>query len=243
MRKHSTILYVGLYFAVAALGIFVFYKCIDLGMQRFFPEIETEKYSEESVEIATEEAVVFEPITEPETEAEIEITETEAKIETDTEATTETVPESRAAIQPSICAVAESADQGNRQECVVTDDLMLLARLIQSEAGADICTDEHQRAVASVLMNHVASPYFPNTIYGCIFVGWVDGGIKNYGIGSVEKFYSLVPSERAIANAQYVLTYGSTVGDAIYQAEFIQGEVVAVFSYPGTGYATTYICR
>lgn len=127
---------------------------------------------------------------------------------------------------------------------VCTDsDLMLLAKLIQSEAGYDFCTDEHQRAVASVLLNHVASPYFNDSIYGCIFSGWVDGGNKNYGIGSYAEFMSIVPSERAIANAQYVMTYGSTVGDAIYQAEFIQGEIVAVFSYPGTGAMTTYICR
>lgn len=120
-------------------------------------------------------------------------------------------------------------------------DLMLLAKLIQNEAGADYCSDEHQRAVASVLMNHVASPYFHDTIEGCIFVGWTDNGIKNYGIGSVADFMALIPSERAIANAEYVLTHGSTIGDAIYQSEYIFGEIVAVYDY-GIG-LQTYICR
>ena len=232
--KRDLIITLLVYIATIALGIAVMYGITALAVERLFPEVETEKYVEESVGIATDEAVVFEPITEPETE-----TETTA-LETETEASPETTIETEIQLlNTPICKEISYNEVYNAEN----DDLMLLARLIQNEAGADICTDEHQRAVASVLMNHVASPYFPNTVYGCIFSGWVDNGNKDYGIGSVAQFYSLVPTERAIANAQYVLTYGSTVGDAIYQAEFIQGEIVAVFEYPDSGLSTTYICR
>jgi hypothetical protein len=195
-------------------------------------------------ETVAETEVRFSPI-ETETESET----TTAVTETELETTSETVPTVCEEIQPSteeVSSVYVDTHAEVTPLAVCNDsDLMLIAKLIQSEAGYDFCSDEHQRAVASVLLNHVAStsPDFPDSVYGCIFSGWVDGGIKHYGIGSYAKFMSIVPSERAIANAQYVMTYGWTVGDAIYQAEFIPDghEVVAVFDY-GIG-MPTYICR
>jgi len=201
----------------------------------------TETAPERSVETETE--IIF---TEIEEAADEPTTESETIL---TESTDEEVSESREEVQPSITEVSSVYADTHAEVTPLTvcndSDLMLIAKLIQSEAGYDFCSDEHQRAVASVLLNHVASPSpdFPDTVYGCIFSGWVDEGIKHYGIGSYAEFMSIVPSERAIANAAYVMQYGSTVGDAIYQAEFVQGETVAVFSYPGTGAMTTYICR
>ena len=203
----------------------------------------------DTTEAETEAVIVFEEV------KEIPSDETEAEIQPlYAEESNATLSEGREDIQPGfeeVSVIYASAGEVLTEPetvplAICTDsDLLLLAKLIQSEAGYDFCSDEHQRAVASVLLNHVASPSpdFPDSVYGCIFSGWVDGGIKHYGIGSYAEFMSIVPSERAIANAAYVMQYGSTVGDAIYQAEFIQGEIVAVFSYPGTGAMTTYICR
>lgn len=218
--------------------VYRFWATVDEKLKARFPETEIEtvetetQFEEQPIETETEIEIVFEPI---DTEY-VTTTETEAYsapvTAADTEAYTELVTTAE--------TVAYEAPQYN------DSDLMLLAKLIMNEAGADYCTDEHQRAVASVLLNHVASPSpdFPDTIYGCIMSGWVDNGIKHYGIESPEKFMSLVPTERAIANAQYVLTYGSTVGDAIYQAEFIPDghEVVAIFAYSCSS-TITYICR
>lgn len=200
---------------------YMFWATVDEKLKARYPE------TVEDTEVTVEDSV--------DVERNIEFETTE--IETETSEITQKLNATSEDIQPII--VTEPVVY----EPVEDSDLMLLAKLIQNEAGADYCSDEHQRAVASVLMNHVASPYFPNTIEGCIFVGWTDNGIKNYGIGSVADFMALIPSERAIANAQYVMTYGSTVGDAIYQAEFIPegGEIVAVFDY-GIG-LPTYICR
>lgn len=226
-----------------ALIFAVFYGMfvqIDEKLKARLPET-TEAAPERSVD--TETKIIF---TEIEDETDEPTTESEAILN---ESTDEEVPESSSEIQPSaeeVSSVYVDTYAEVTPLAVCNDsDLMLIAKLIQSEAGYDFCTDAHQRAVASVLLNHVASssPDFPDSVYGCIFSGWIDGGIKHYGIGSYAKFMAIVPSERAIANAQYVMTYGSTVGDAIYQAEFIpEGhEVVAVFDY-GVG-LPTYICR
>lgn len=123
------------------------------------------------------------------------------------------------------------------------DDLMYLAKIVQNEAGCDFCTDEHQRAVASVVINRVNDARFPDTIYGVISQGWNGECPLQYNVGSVERFNSLEPSERALANAQYVLEHGSTVDGGIWQAEFIQGEIVAQFAYPEIYSVVTYICK
>lgn len=218
---------------------YMFWSVLDEKIEAALPETETTECTTECTTVEFEE-ITDEPTTESETILD--------------ESTDEEVPESSQEVQPSVEEVSSVyvdtyADVVETEPAPIVpcteSDLMLIAKLIQSEAGYDFCTDEHQRAVASVLLNHVASssPDFPDSVYGCIFSGWVDNGIKHYGIGSYAEFMAIVPSERAIANAQYVMTYGSTVGDAIYQAEFIpEGhEVVAVFDY-GIG-LPTYICR
>ena len=225
-------------------GLALLSSALIFGCTYMFWSVLDEKIEAALPETAAETEVRFTPI-ETETACETTTTVTETELET----TSETVPTVCEEIQPSteeVSSVYVDTYAEVTPLAVCNDsDLMLIAKLIQSEAGYDFCSDAHQRAVASVLMNHVASssPDFPDTVYGCIFSGWVDGGIKHYGIGSYAEFMSIVPSERAIANAQYVMTYGSTVGDAIYQAEFIpEGhEVVAVFDY-GVG-LPTYICR
>ena len=228
-----------------ALIFAVFYGMfaqIDEKLKARLPET-TEAAPERSVETETE--IIFTEIEESTDEPATEI----QPLFNDT--TDEEVPESSSEIQPSAEEVssvyADTCAEVTPLAVCEDSDLMLIAKLIQSEAGYDFCSDEHQRAVASVLLNHVTStsPDFPDTVYGCIFSGWVDGGIKHYGIGSYAEFMAIVPSERAIANAAYVMQYGSTVGDAIYQAEFIpEGhEVVAVFDYGRPGVLPTYICR
>ena len=120
------------------------------------------------------------------------------------------------------------------------NDLMLLARIVENESGSNWCTDEHQKAVASVVMNRVNDPRFPDSIYGVISQGWNGECPIQYAVGSAERFFGIVPSERAIQNAAYVLENCSTVPEAVWQAQFVQGEILAVFE---TDYSTTYICK
>ena len=82
------------------------------------------------------------------------------------------------------------------------DELMLVARLIQAEAGGG---DEGQLAVASVLYNRVKSSKYPNT---------VTANIRRKGQFSVasdwEAFLSRSYSARALANAKAVFLNGQT---------------------------------
>ena len=86
---------------------------------------------------------------------------------------------------------------------ISVDDLWLVSKIVYAEAGSSWLTDEHQRLVASVLLNRVNSPEFPDDVYSVI----TQRG-QYYPAGSTY-FARLIPSERAIKNALYVLENGS----------------------------------
>lgn len=100
------------------------------------------------------------------------------------------------------------------------EELDLLARVIWSEAGSDWLSDEHQRAVASVVVNRVNDNRFPNTIrevvyqpgqYGCVYNGMI---------------YQ-TPNQRAYDNARFVLENGVTTPiNVVWQAKGRQGKGV-----------------
>lgn len=99
-------------------------------------------------------------------------------------------------------------------------DLDLLARVVNAEAGSDWMTDEHQRAVASVVLNRVADYRFPNTIYGVVYQRGQYACTWN---GMINR----APTQRAIANAKYVLDNGvTTPTNVVFQAQFRQGKGV-----------------
>lgn len=99
-------------------------------------------------------------------------------------------------------------------------ELDLLSRLVNAEAGSDWLTDEHQRAVASVVLNRVADSRFPNTIYSVIYQR---GQYSCTWNGMINK----TPTQRAIDNARYVLENGITIPpNVIFQAQFKQGKGV-----------------
>ena len=100
------------------------------------------------------------------------------------------------------------------------DELDLLSRLVNAEAGSDWLTDEHQRAVASVVLNRVSDNRFPNTIHSVIYQRGQYACTWN---GMINK----MPSQRAVDNARYVLENGVTVPEnVIFQAQFKQGKGV-----------------
>jgi hypothetical protein len=99
-------------------------------------------------------------------------------------------------------------------------DLDLLARVIFSEAGSDWLTDEHQRAVASVVINRVNDSRFPNTIRGVVYQKGQYGCVYN---GMIYK----TPNQRAYDNARYVLENGVTIPtNVVWQAQCKQGNGV-----------------
>lgn len=116
-------------------------------------------------------------------------------------------------------------------------DLDLVSRLLYCEAGASWLTDEFQRLVVSVLVNHVNSPYFPNTIRECIYHG------RDYEPVLTGKIDRVVPDARTIANAKYVLDNGPICPEnVIYQANFRQGSGVYKQFYDSILGTTSYFC-
>ena len=135
-------------------------------------------------------------------------TEVETEVETTVKVTVEAT-ETEAEFEEETEAEAED-DFSN-------DELELLAHLIYAEAGDQ--SDDCQRATGNVVLNRMAHRYYPNTMYGVIYqkgqyaCTWGDCSINR------------TPSERAYANARWLLSgnryFGSS--DYVYQAQFEQG--------------------
>lgn len=99
-------------------------------------------------------------------------------------------------------------------------DLEILAHLLNGEAGADYCSDGLIYYVGSVVLNRVASEYFPDTIEGVVFQ---DGQYACTWDGN----YDREPSERCYRIAEDLLLNGSLLPeDVVFQAEFEQGSGV-----------------
>lgn len=113
---------------------------------------------------------------------------------------------------------------------VESEKKYLLARLVYAEAGGE--SDEHQQAVASVVLNRMNSDKFPDSIDEVIY----QRNPLQYACiedGNIDK----IPDERAIKNAYYIWDNGSILPDnVLYQAEFKQGSGV----YKKIG--NTYFC-
>lgn len=113
-------------------------------------------------------------------------------------------------------------------------DVIDLACIIYAEAGSSWCTDRHQQAVGSVVVNRWKSPRWDDdTIREVIdHEGQYPGTRDN-------RYYD----ERAYQNALHVLEYGPLYEDAVWQAEFTQGTyTIEIFDYSHLGKSTTYIC-
>lgn len=87
------------------------------------------------------------------------------------------------------------------------EDLYWMSRIITAEARGESL--EGQIAVGNVIMNRVASDYFPNTVYEVVFDGIqftpaVTGAIYN------------TPTEQCILAARLALEGVRTVGDSLY---------------------------
>ena len=116
------------------------------------------------------------------------------------------------------------------------EDLYLTAKIIQSEAGSDWITDEHQRLVGSVVLNRVDSPEFPDTVHDVVYQrGQYSGTSSGW-------FAALTPSERAVRNAAYVLEYGSIApASVVFQSNFQQGSGVYK-TISDNALRSTYFC-
>lgn len=117
------------------------------------------------------------------------------------------------------------------------DDLYLLAKVVEVEAGSSWITDEHKQMVASVVVNRVNSPEFPDTMYDVVYQR------RQYAAAGTKYFEKLIPSESSVRNALYVLQNGSIAPETVvFQAEFKQGSSVYK-TYNPEKLGVTYFCH
>lgn len=117
---------------------------------------------------------------------------------------------------------------------ILLTDLDILANVIAGEAMS--CPLDHQIAVASVVMNRVADPRFPDT------VAEVVGQEGQYSAG----YLTGTAPESCYEAAEIAYNGESDVpASVIYQANFPQGSAIWWRSDVDTGYwqSTTYFCE
>lgn len=99
------------------------------------------------------------------------------------------------------------------------DDLYWLAKVICSEAGSDFLCMEWKMCVGEVVLNRVASPEFPDTVYDVIFQ---EGQYAN--VDTEEFLYGLDPSPECVTAALRLLQGERLLAPwVVFQANFPQG--------------------
>ena len=106
-----------------------------------------------------------------------------------------------------VALTQETADQ---EESYTADDLYWLARIISAESRGE--TLEGKIAVGNVVLNRVASPDFPNTIYGVIFDDRWGGQFEPARNGTVYQ----TPTEESVQAAKLCLEGTNVIGDSLY---------------------------
>jgi N-acetylmuramoyl-L-alanine amidase len=90
------------------------------------------------------------------------------------------------------------------------DDVYWMSRIINAESRGEPLVGKI--AVGGVIMNRIASPSFPDTVYDVIFD-------KQYGIQFTPAYSGAIynaPSEECVIAAKIVLDGGNTAGDSLY---------------------------
>ena len=124
---------------------------------------------------------------------------------------------------------------GSAEEKLSFDDLYLLARVIYFEAGSVWLDEEFRLCVGEVVLNRVASPEFPDTLYGVVYQK------GQYPVVSSPGFAAMKPGKECVAIALRLLQgERHMVPSVVYQSDCIQGELFSMYSDMRLG--NTYFC-
>ena len=116
------------------------------------------------------------------------------------------------------------------ESTVNQDELEMLACVIYQEAGGDAYCDECRYRVADVVLNRVADPRFPNTMYKVLTaksqygrfhwtgIVWPSRASHSGEAHAVERAYAVAED---VLNGNHSALYGEGY---IWQAEFVQGK-------------------
>ena len=130
---------------------------------------------------------------------------------------------------------AAALEAGGSGEPISFDELYLLARVIDCEAGSDWLTDDFRLCVGEVVLNRVASPEFPDTLREVVYQR------GQYNVVNAPRFASLAP-RRACVDAALRLLEGERrmVPAVVYQSDSLQGELFTMYADRRLG--NTYFC-
>jgi hypothetical protein len=117
------------------------------------------------------------------------------------------------------------------------DDMLLLARVINAEAGSEWLSDDWKMAVGEVLLNRVASPEFPDTLPECVFqAGQYSGADESW-------YDTLKPCRRCVVAAKRLLSGERVLNEpsVVFQSNGPQGGGVFL-ELRDDYFGTTYLC-
>lgn len=129
-------------------------------------------------------------------------------------------------------AALEAGGEGGK---ICFDDLLLLSRVLDAMAGSDWLTDDFRMCVGEVVLNRVASPEFPDTLYGVVYQR------GQYTVVNTARFSTIVPRQECVDCAlRLLLGERHMVPAVVYQADYLQGELFTMF--PDRQLGATYFC-
>ena len=129
-------------------------------------------------------------------------------------------------------AAIEACGEGEK---ICFDDLLLLSRVLDAMAGSDWLTDDFRMCVGEVVLNRVASPEFPDTLYGVVYQR------GQYTVVNTARFSTIVPRRECVDCAlRLLLGERHMVPAVVYQADYLQGELFTMF--PDRQLGATYFC-
>ena len=119
------------------------------------------------------------------------------------------------------------------------DDLNELSKIITSEAGSDWLSMEWKMRIGEVVLNRVASPEYPNTIYDVIH----QTNPIQYDRANGTWFKTLIPYKNCVIAAARLLNGERLINEpsVVYQAQSKQGSGVYLAMYDSY-YGYTYLC-
>ena len=128
-------------------------------------------------------------------------------------------------------------DEGLEYAKVSFEDLYLIAKVIQAEAGSAWLSDEWKMAVGEVVLNRVASPEFPDTVREV-----VEAPGQYYGSGS-SFFNNLKPSLECVLCAKRLLEGERVLNEpaVVFQSNSVQGGGIYWHLYDAY-LGSTYFC-
>ena len=117
------------------------------------------------------------------------------------------------------------------------DDLEMLSKIIEAEAGMNWLDDRIRMCVGEVVLNRVSSPEFPNTIHEVIYQ---EGQYHHAEQGTL---HEVIPTEKSISAALRLLNGERVINDrsVVFQSNYILGEIHEAIYDELLGF--TYFCR